>query len=89
MSLIYSMLMSVDGYVEDEPNVPQFLDEWKLVSVRSPQLLQTYFASAVDFLCAQRLWDERIERTDDQRARVKPSKALVAVQFGLYKTLSS
>ena len=55
MSLIYSMLMSVDGYVEDEPNVPQFFDEWKLASVRSPQLLQTYFASAVDFFCAQRL----------------------------------
>ena len=24
MSLIYSMLMSVDGYVEDVPNVPSF-----------------------------------------------------------------
>jgi len=38
--LIYSMLMSLDDYVEDKPNVPQFFDEWKLVSVRSPQLLQ-------------------------------------------------
>jgi len=40
VSLIYSMLMSLDDYVEDKPNVPQFFDEWKLVSVRSPQLLQ-------------------------------------------------
>ncbi len=53
MSLIYSMLMSVDGYVEDKPNVPQFFDEWKLVSVRSPQLLQNIFRLGCRFfLCA-------------------------------------
>jgi hypothetical protein len=53
MSLIYSMLMSVDVYVEDKPNVPQFFDEWKLVSVRSPQLLQKIFRlGGRFFLCA-------------------------------------